>query len=138
MSNLPDLYEITQKFNVPALKSIPRKIKSEFNLLPLNHCKLKGKSIAVAVGSRGISHLPTIVETTIHCLKERELIPFIIPAMGSHGGATAQGQIEVLKDLGITEKSMGVPIVSNMDVTSLGTIGNGAERSEERRVGKEC
>ena len=77
--------------------------------------------IAVAVGSRGITSLLEIVTTTIQWLKARGASPFIIPAMGSHGGATAEGQSQVLGEYGITESRVGVPVLSSMDVVQIGT-----------------
>ena len=66
---------------------------------------LTGKSIGVTVGSRGISHLPQIIRGVIDGLRARGANPFIVPAMGSHGGATAEGQTEVMAGYGISEAS---------------------------------
>jgi len=81
----------------------------------------------VTVGSRGINNLRTIVATVVECLRNMGLKPFIMPAMGSHGGATAEGQINVLKEMSITESSVGAPIISSMDVVSVGRLDSGAE-----------
>jgi hypothetical protein len=81
-----------------------------------------GMRIAVAVGSRGINNLSVIVRAVIDSLKMLGASPFIIPAMGSHGGATADGQRGVLSEYGITEETMGVPICSAMEVVSLGKL----------------
>ena len=87
---------------------------------------LKGKKIAVTVGSRGIPFLPEMVRAILDTMKEWGAEPFIVPAMGSHGGATAEGQLEVLESLGITEESMGVKIPSSMEVVEVGRLSNGA------------
>lgn len=79
-----------------------------------------GSHVAVAVGSRGINNLLTIVAAAVEELKGRGLHPFIVPAMGSHGGATAAGQAEVLASYGITEAALGVPVRSSMEVRLLG------------------
>ena len=79
-----------------------------------------GMKIAVAVGSRGISRIDEIVSQVVRCLKASGAEPFLIPAMGSHGGAEAKGQKMVLEGYGITEERMGVPILSSMKVKSLG------------------
>ena len=79
----------------------------------------QGGRIAVAVGSRGIANLPRIVKTVAECVKERGGRPFLVPAMGSHGGATAEGQQQVLESYGITEKAVGAPIRSSMEVVEL-------------------
>lgn len=80
---------------------------------------LKKKTVAVAVGSRGIANLPDIVKATVLCLKAAGAKPFIVPAMGSHGGATAEGQLAVLEALGITSASIGVDIKSSMDTVEI-------------------
>ena len=79
-----------------------------------------GMKIAVGVGSRGITHLHQIVASVLAKLKQLGAEPFLVPAMGSHGGATAEGQREVLASYGITEERMGVPIQATMEVLELG------------------
>ncbi len=81
------------------------------------------KNIAVAVGSRGIANIARIVKQTVRSMRDFGLQPFIIPAMGSHGGATAEGQAQVLASYGITEREMGCPIRSSMEVVSLPSEG---------------
>lgn len=82
---------------------------------------LKGR-VAIGVGSRGISNLVEVVRFVVTKLKEAGCNPFILPAMGSHGGATAEGQVSVLAARGITEESVGAPIQATMEVTPLGEI----------------
>ena len=84
-----------------------------------------GMSIAVGVGSRGISNQPVIVRILIDHLKAQGAHPFIFPAMGSHGGATADGQQGLLLRMGISEQTMGAPVRATMDVVDMGTAGNG-------------
>jgi hypothetical protein len=79
-----------------------------------------GQSIAICVGSRGISKLPDIVAAAVNSVKSENCEPFIVPCMGSHGGATAEGQISILRDLGVSEESMGCPVRSGMEVTRIG------------------
>jgi hypothetical protein len=79
----------------------------------------KGARIAIAVGSRGIANIARIVKTTVEFVKETGGLPFIVPAMGSHGGATAEGQRQVLESYDITETFIGAPIRSSMDVVEL-------------------
>ena len=105
----------------PILADIPAAIESQFNALSLD---LKpGASIAVAVGSRGIANLSTIVKSVCEQLKAKKFQPFIVPAMGSHGGATAEGQTAVLAAYDITEANIGCPIRSTMDVNELDSTG---------------
>ena len=87
--------------------------------------KLRGKRIAVAVGSRGVASLKEIVATVCGWLKAQGAQPFIFPAMGSHGGATAEGQRKVLEGYGVTEGAMGVEIRSSMEAVHLGTTPQG-------------
>ena len=78
--------------------------------------------IAITVGSRGIHRLPEMVAATVHFLKERNARPFIVPSMGSHGGATAEGQAHLLESLGVTEASVGAPVRSCMETVRLGAV----------------
>src|SRR6185503_18502715 len=84
-----------------------------------------GARIAVGVGSRGITNLPRIVAAVLDNLKAAGAEPFIIPAMGSHGGATPEGQIEVLASYGITESAMSVPIRASLEVRQVGATPDG-------------
>jgi hypothetical protein len=79
-----------------------------------------GSEIAITAGSRGIQDKPAVLEATVADLKERGYEPFLFPAMGSHGGATAEGQVETLASLGVTEESIGCEIRSSMDVEEVG------------------
>jgi len=79
----------------------------------------KGDRIALTVGSRGIAGLDMIVRGAVRALKDAGARPFIIPAMGSHGGATAEGQEEVLASYGVTESLMGAPVISSMEVVEI-------------------
>lgn len=123
----PKMYRIRQRFDAGCIADIPKAVQHEFARNNLSRKVTPGENVAVAVGSRGIHNLPAVVAATVECLKDLGLKPFIIPAMGSHGGATAEGQEEILNHLGISEATMHVPVVSRMDVISLGRLDNGAE-----------
>ena len=84
-----------------------------------------GQTVAITAGSREINHLGEMLHTFIAALKDRGAMPFIVPAMGSHGGATAEGQKELLAGFGITEQSMGVPIHSSMETVRIGETPQG-------------
>lgn len=84
-----------------------------------------GARIAIATGSRGITGLAGIVAETVRWLRTAGAAPFIIPAMGSHGGATPAGQTEVLATYGITAEAMGVPVRASLDVRRIGTSEQG-------------
>ncbi len=121
--NLPRLLRVRQNFAVTPPIDIVASIESEFErLLPLLS---PGARIAVGVGSRGITHLAEIVSAVIDQLRRAGADPFIIPAMGSHGGATPEGQLEVLASYGITEASMRTPIHASLEVWQIGTTDNG-------------
>lgn len=84
-----------------------------------------GASVAIAVGSRGIAGIQKVVAATVAHLKQRAFIPFIVPAMGSHGGATAEGQEAMLAHLGITESSTGAPVHATMETVDYGSTMQG-------------
>lgn len=84
-----------------------------------------GAAVAVAVGSRGIADIDLVARTAVDWLKGRGLAPFIVPAMGSHGGGTAEGQLAVLAALGVTEETMGCPVRATMETVVYGEIGGG-------------
>jgi hypothetical protein len=123
----PSLYRIQQRFDVTSIKDVTAAVRDEFARFDSGPKVRAGQSVAVGVGSRGTHDLKILVKAAVACLKEMQLKPYVIPAMGSHGGGTAEGQAQVLAELGITEKSVGVPVVSNMDVVSLGRVESGAE-----------
>ena len=125
--NLPELYPVEQRFDHTTIGDISLSVRQAFATSNLAASIRPGQCVAVGVGSRGIYNLKAIVATAINCLKEMSLDPYITPAMGSHGGATADGQVDVLAHLGITETTMGVPILANMDGVALGKIDCGAE-----------
>ena len=81
----------------------------------------------MAVGSRGIYNLQTIVKTVISIFKQAGAIPFVFPSMGSHGGGTAEGQITLLAELGITPDLIGAEIKATMEVIKIGEISDGPE-----------
>jgi hypothetical protein len=84
-----------------------------------------GSSVAVAVGSRGIAHIPKVVAAAVRHLKQRDFKPFIVPAMGSHGGATAEGQAGMLAHLGVTEETVGAPVRATMETVEYASTMHG-------------
>jgi len=120
MENLPKIFKIRQKIDTPQLDNIEKRVNELLDQFELSKKVKKGERIGLTAGSRGIKDKPIVLKTIVDRLKELGASPVIIPCMGSHGGATAQGQIEVLESLGITEKSVGAPIISSMDVDEIG------------------
>jgi hypothetical protein len=84
-----------------------------------------GQRVAIGVGSRGIAHLPEIVAALVRALRSLGAAPFVVPAMGSHGGATADGQRKVLQRLGVTPDSVGAPIESQLETVEVGRAADG-------------
>ncbi len=123
----PPFYKIMQQFNDASIEDIKGVVGRQFDQFRPGDSIQQGQSVAVAVASRGTHDLTLLVGVVVERLLSMGLKPYIIPAMGSHGGATGPGQAQVLADLGISEETMGVPIVSNMDVVSLGHLDSGAE-----------
>ena len=93
-----------------------------------------GARVAITCGSRGIRSKPAVVAAAVAWLKARDLAPFIVPAMGSHGGAVAAGQVALLAELGFTEEAMGCPIEAGMEVVRLGETSAGVAVHFDRRA----
>ncbi|MFN2302761.1 MAG: lactate racemase domain-containing protein, partial [Anaerolineales bacterium] len=123
----PDTAVVKQNLYDSPIQDISAAVLSSLSALPVFASATTGSTVAVAVGSRGISHIDQVLYHCLEFLKEKGLKPFIVPAMGSHGGATPEGQQAVLAKLGITPSSMGVPIHSEMDVVQVGQLHNGVE-----------
>lgn len=122
---LPRMVHVRQKFERPRLASVTATVVEQFKR-PEVRAKVKpGMTIAVGCGSRGINNIAECTKQVIAELKALGAKPFIFPAMGSHGGATAEGQREVLEGYGITEATMGCPVHSQMDVVELGKLDSG-------------
>jgi hypothetical protein len=116
------LLEIEQAFEHSPIQDVYQAVKTE---LVASHIleKIPPRSkIAVAVGSRGVANIRTIVKSVVDTFLQCGFEPFITPAMGSHGGGTAEGQIELLASFGITEESVGVPVQATMEVKEVGQI----------------
>jgi hypothetical protein len=114
---------IRQKFEVPPPLDIEAAMDVEWDCLIPTLGIPPAARVAVGVGSRGIDNLALVTRKVVDKLRQAGAKPFVTPAMGSHGGATAQGQIEVLTERGITERSVGAPIEASMETISLGTEG---------------
>ncbi|MCK5553391.1 MAG: DUF2088 domain-containing protein, partial [Deltaproteobacteria bacterium] len=125
--NYPPMYRIQQKFDKRSVEDFAGEVRRECARLDLGKKVKPDQKVAIAVGSRGINNLEAIVATVVECVRNMGLKPFILPAMGSHGGATAEAQAAVLKELGITDSSVGAPIISSMDVVSVGRLGSGLD-----------
>ena len=114
----PRMVRVRQSFPRPRVENIPAAVRQALSAvsLPIK----RGDRVAVGVGSRGIANLAALVRATVDHLKALAAEPFVIPAMGSHGGATTEGQLSVLAHYGITEATMGCPLRATMEVVQVG------------------
>ncbi len=126
LEKYPKMYRIKQNINVNKIDDLRFEIFNQLHSLDLSKIIKPGNQIAVTAGSRGIANIDKIIKYVCDYVKDLNGIPFIVPAMGSHGGATAEGQKLVLKKLGITEETMGCEIRSSMDTVQLENADNGA------------
>lgn len=122
---IPQVVKIRQKFDRTILENPEQELADKLASSGVMETILPGQQVAVAVGSRGIANIAGFTKTTIDAIKAKGAFPFIVPCMGSHGGATAEGQTEVLLHFGITETSMGAPIRSSMEVVKIDELPNG-------------
>ncbi len=121
---LPAVWTVEQIYDTPALTSeqITAQARQAVDALVERKGLASGATVAVGVGSRGLDNLVTIVSAVIAQLKTRGMQPFVVPAMGSHGGATAEGQIDVLHGYGITPETVGAEIRATMEVNQIGVL----------------
>jgi hypothetical protein len=121
----PNMYRLRQRFEGPAIHDIPATVAAELARAGVAATVKPGQTVALTAGSRGVANIATIVKATAEYLKAIGAKPFIIPAMGSHGGGTADGQLDVLRHYDITEETMGVPLRATMEVVQLGETADG-------------
>jgi hypothetical protein len=132
--NLPRFVAIEQFFPNRAIANIPQQVRNELSQAGFASRIPKGGRVAIGVGSRGISNIGAIVKSVVEFWKEQGAQPFIFPAMGSHGAATADGQADVLAHYGIHEATMGAPVISSLDVVPLGQTPEGIETFMDRNA----
>jgi hypothetical protein len=122
---LPRVQLVRQTAPQSAVGDVPGEVRRQW-LSSKTAKRIKpGMKIAVACGSRGIANLLAIAKATVDALKELGAKPFVVAAMGSHGGATPEGQRELLAGYGLHEANLGVPVVADMDVAQIGTNSRG-------------
>ncbi|MEH7387664.1 lactate racemase domain-containing protein [Bacillus sp. JJ1521] len=122
---VPKMLKVKQHFDDTKVENLVDDLTNKFHREEVKQSIKPGMEIAIAVGSRGIDALVDITKTTVQFVKDMGGKPFIVPSMGSHGGATGEGQRDVLKHLGVTEESVGCEIRSSMEVIKLGELPNG-------------
>jgi hypothetical protein len=121
----PQMFRIRQKFSRPRVENVAAEVAAQLAGLRLEQRIHRGQSVAITAGSRGIAGIATIVRACADSFRAIGARPFVVPAMGSHGGATAKGQSRVLATYGITEAAMGCPIRSGMETVVVGQAAEG-------------
>src|SRR5450755_2159531 len=130
----PFLFLVRQNFPDRRIADIPGTIAKELNDAGFGRGLKPGAVVAIGVGSRGISNISTIVRSVVGFWKARGMNPFVFPAMGSHGAATAEGQADVLAHYGIIEETIGCPVRSSLDVVPLGKTPQGIQTYMDRNA----
>ena len=122
---IPRMVKVRQNFDKTCIpeSDIPGVIIRELDRPEIGGKIQPGQKIAITCGSRGINHNALMARTIVDFVKSKGAEPYIVAAMGSHGGATAEGQTQILKDYGITEEAMGCPVKSSMETVQIGISG---------------
>jgi hypothetical protein len=123
--DFPKIYRIRQTFDRTAVPDIPGTVKAELKRLNFENKIKPGQRVALTAGSRGVANIALILKAAVEYLKSLGAQPFIFPAMGSHGGATAEGQADLLAHYGVTEAFTGAPILSSMEAMEISRTGDG-------------
>ena len=122
---LPQMLRVRQTFEAPTIEDIPAAVHAEVQRLNLGPKINIGETVAISVGSRGIANIALIIKSLVSELKLLGLEPFLVPAMGSHGGGIAEAQQEIIEGYGVTEEYTGAPIKSSMEVVQVGETEDG-------------
>lgn len=122
---VPRFVRVSQNFDPASIGDITSAVKAEFEKDFVESAIRKGARIAITVGSRGLANIPRITRDVVGELKKRGAEPFVVPAMGSHGGATDEGQKRLLEGMGVTEEYVGAPILSSMKTVIVGETEDG-------------
>jgi hypothetical protein len=122
---LPVMYAVRQPLAGPEVADLASEVRGQLAASGLLDGLRRGQQIAVTAGSRGIGCLPDVLRAVVAEVRARGAEPFLVPAMGSHGGGTAPGQVGMLAELGVTEATIGAPIRATMDVVPVGALADG-------------
>ena len=131
-SKFPNMLPVRQVFPDLRIRDVGAEVRRQLAASPFAARLKSGSRVAIGVGSRGISNIATVVRATVDYWKSQGMNPFIFPAMGSHGAATAEGQAKVLARYGITETTIGCQVCSQLDVVPLGKTEDGIETFMDR------
>lgn len=119
------MFRVQQQLARPRIENIPEAVDQTLRQLNLGQKIKPGQTVALTAGSRGIANIAIILKSVVHHLRDLGAKPFLVPAMGSHGGATAEGQTEILTGYNVTEAFVGAPIRASMEVVHLGNTAEG-------------
>ncbi len=125
MLKLPEMYRLRQSFPRPKVEDIPGTARDELAGLRLLDTVRPGQKIGITVGSRGIQNLLPILRACLDFVRELGGLPYLLSAMGSHGGCSEQGQKEVLESLGVTEENLGAPVVTCAECRTIAHTADG-------------
>ncbi len=137
---LPEFFRVRQRFESHRIDDLAGAVHDALHSAAIAEKIRPGQRVAISVGSRGINNLSTIVGSIVREIQAVGGQPFIVPAMGSHGGATAEGQAKVLATYGVTEQAMGCPVVASMETILVGTTAEGVDVHFDQRgkPGRSC
>ena len=118
---LPPIVPLRQTLSQPVVADLAGEVRRQWQSSKAAGRIRRGDRVAVGVGSRGIANLSLMVKTTLQFLRDLGARPFVVAAMGSHGGATAEGQRDLLAEYGVSEQALGVPVKTDMTAVQIGT-----------------
>ena len=124
---LPRMARVRQNFPRPQVKDVEGRVRELIARDDISALVKPGMEIAVTCGSRGIANIRFIIREVCRCLQKLGAKPFIVPSMGSHGGATAEGQRAIIESYGVTEEFCGAPIRSSMETKYIGKTEDGRD-----------
>lgn len=113
--SFPKMFRLRQRFDATRIENVPAEVSSQLQRLSLGNRIRPGQSVAITAGSRGIANIAQIIRAVVDHVKSLSAVPFIVPAMGSHGGGTPEGQTKILADYGITPATMGCELRASME-----------------------
>lgn len=113
--SFPRMIRVRQKFDAHRIADVPAEVAAQLATLNLGNKIRAGQTVAITAGSRGIAHIGQITRTVVDHVKSLGAVPYIVPAMGSHGGGTAEGQLQILEHYGITPEKMGCELRASME-----------------------
>ena len=122
---IPRMAAVRQNFDRTKLEDVAGAVRLELNREEVLSKIKPGMRIAITAGSRGVDNVALVIREVAAFLKEQGASPFVVPAMGSHGGATAEGQKAIVTEYGVTEEYVGCPVLATMEVKQIGTLDDG-------------